>query len=360
MDKSVSVSGSRKFSRTAALRAARAAFAGETPAHADLTLGPLPELDLKITIAINSYQPNKFSGADWSACAALTHELLTAYQPTNQKKLSSTGGIIARYLRYAYHQPGRKSDEPLRWSEVLSLKIVETYVASLASAQTQTSRATIRAVLRRAVRGRLGDRAPETLHYSPIQPPYTPAECAALVRLARNQPSDSSRRNLSALVALGLGSGLNGSEIGAVRRSDIVEVPSDFEPICLRVTVKGKRAREVVVMAEHEVLLQEALQLHHEQRRGDKPLIGEKIAGHDAASDATRHAQTALGRGVDITPPRLRSTWLVACMTAPVPLAVLMRAAGLKSARSLADLLPYCPMPDPDVVASILRSIGSK
>jgi hypothetical protein len=360
MDNSVRVSGTRKLSRTASLRAARAAFAGETPAPVDLTLGPLPELDPKIMIAIHSFQPNQFSEADWSACAILTHELLTAHQPTNQKKLSSTGGIIARYLRYAYHQPGRKSDEPLRWLEVLSLELVETYVASLATAQTQTSRATIRSVLRRAVRGRLGDRAPETLHYSPIQPPYTPAECAAFVRLARNQPSASSRRNLSALVALGLGAGLNGHEIGAVRRSDIVEGPTEFEPNCLRVTVKGKRAREVVVMAEYEALLQEVLQIHREQRRGDKPLIGEKTAGHDAANDATRHAQTALGHGVDITPPRLRSTWLVACMTAPVPLSVLMRAAGLKSARSLADLLPYCPTPDPDVAASILRSIGSK
>ncbi len=360
MDNSERVSGSRNFSCTASLRAARVTFAGATPAPVDLTLGPLPELDPKIMIAIHLYQPNQFSDADWSACAILAHELLAAYQPANQKKLSSTGGMIARYLRFACRQPGRKSDEPLRWSEVLSLELVETYVASLATAQTQTARATIRAVLRRVVKDRLGDRAPETLRYTPIQPPYTPAECAGFVRLARNQPSDSSRRNLSALVALGLGAGLNGREIVVVRRSDIVEVPSDIEPICHRVTVKDKRAREVVVMAEYEALLQEALQIHHEQRRGDKPLIGEKTAGHDAANDATRRAQTALGRGVDITPPRLRSTWLVACMTAPVPLAVLMRATGLKSARSLADLLPYCPTPDPNVAASILRSIGSK
>ncbi|MGH3732332.1 MAG: hypothetical protein ACRDVC_03010 [Acidimicrobiales bacterium] len=243
---------------------------------------------------------------------------------------------------------------------MLSLDLVDRYVASLATVHTQGSRASIRSALRRAVKGRLGSRAPQALHYTPIQPPYTPAECANLVRLARNQPTDYLRRSVSAVVALGLGAGLNGREIGSVRRSDIVEIRSDVESACFQVTVKGKRARVVALRSEYEDLLREALHIHHDQGRGDIPLIGEEARGRDAANDAKQRAQSALGFRVDITPPRLRSSWLVACMAAPVPLAVLMRAAGLKSARPLADLLPYCPEPDPRVVAGILRSIGSK
>ncbi|HVB51341.1 MAG TPA: hypothetical protein VND89_06365, partial [Acidimicrobiales bacterium] len=57
---------------------------------------------------------------------------------------------------------------------------------------------------------------------------------------------------------------------------------------------------------------------------------------------------------------RLRSTWLVACMSAPVPLGALLRASGLRSARSLVDLVGYCPEPDEAQVVAVLRTIGTQ
>ena len=44
-------------------------------------------------------------------------------------------------------------------------------------------------------------------------------------------------------------------------------------------------------------------------------------------------------------------------MCAPIPLNVLLCTAGLRSARSLADLLPYCPAPDDADVQRILAAI---
>jgi len=44
-------------------------------------------------------------------------------------------------------------------------------------------------------------------------------------------------------------------------------------------------------------------------------------------------------------------------MCANVPLADLLRAAGLRSARTIGDLLPYCPDADPAVIAAALAAM---
>ena len=70
------------------------------------------------------------------------------------------------------------------------------------------------------------------------------------------------------------------------------------------------------------------------------------------------HAVTARsGERVAIEVNRLRATWLVAAMCAQVPLGPLLAAAGLRSARSLTDLLAHCPAPDPAEVAAALAHL---
>ena len=44
-------------------------------------------------------------------------------------------------------------------------------------------------------------------------------------------------------------------------------------------------------------------------------------------------------------------------MSAPVPLGALLGATGLRSARTLVDLVPYCPAPTPSDVARVLRTV---
>ncbi|CAB4600120.1 unannotated protein [freshwater metagenome] len=72
-----------------------------------------------------------------------------------------------------------------------------------------------------------------------------------------------------------------------------------------------------------------------------------------------REATNPVGRAVeniesfDDTPAidvaRLRSTWLSWLMSEPVPLRIVMHTAGLKSARTLADLLPHLPASSDDL-----------
>jgi len=125
----------------------------------------------------------------------------------------------------------------------------------------------------------------------------------------------------------------------------------------LAVDVPGQRARTVVVRAEYENLLREALELHQKARRGARtPLSGDKPERKNAAHKTASRAVTATGQGIDLSTARLRTTWLVACMSASVPLGALLHASGLRSPRTLNDLLPYCPAPDPLEVAAALRA----
>jgi hypothetical protein len=47
-------------------------------------------------------------------------------------------------------------------------------------------------------------------------------------------------------------------------------------------------------------------------------------------------------------------------MSADVPLGALLRASGLRTARTLVDLVKYCPEPDEEVVAAILREVQER
>ena len=187
--------------------------------------------------------------------------------------------------------------------------------------------------------------------------PYTAQECRRWVRLARHQPTRAKRRTLSAAVALGLGAGLDSRDQRLVRACDIITIDVDGDP-ALAVRVSGQRARTVVVSATYEGLLREALALHTAEGRADDDLLhGRDVNRLKVVAAVSDAAVTAEGPGIDLSAARMRTTWLLAVACAPVPLAVLLTASGLTSGRTLADLIPYFPEPDPPDVARLLHRI---
>ena len=118
----------------------------------------------------------------------------------------------------------------------------------------------------------------------------------------------------------------------------------------LVVDVQAGAVRTVVVRRQYEPLLRRALSLR-EGARLDAPVLGTNMTRRNVTQAARRSIVTAVRGGVDIDPFRLRTTWLFAALNAPVPLAVVLEQAGLKSARSLGSLLDLCPGPDAAEVA---------
>jgi hypothetical protein len=90
----------------------------------------------------------------------------------------------------------------------------------------------------------------------------------------------------------------------------------------------------------------------------DQLVLGRKESRKTITVVAVRDMVTATtGEKVSIDVARLRTTWLFAAMNAPIPLGDLLRMAGLRSARTLVDLLNYCPPVDDSVVRTLLLQV---
>src|SRR5690606_24914391 len=92
---------------------------------------------------------------------------------------------------------------------------------------------------------------PPSTGYVPIKAPYAAEEVAAIVRLATTQPSSVMRRQLCAIVGLGLGAGLDSSDLRHLRIRDI----DDRGEAGIVVTVPGKRERVIFVRRDLEHLV---------------------------------------------------------------------------------------------------------
>lgn len=351
----------RRASPTRAARAARAAYAAaqEQPTEpAGPGLAEIPPLAGELATAVETWRPRKIAPSHWARVEATTRLLIRAFRPPSRTWLSCQAGYLARFCVWVASRAEREDrDAALRPDEVLDLSLVERFLADAMADQPGPSRSTARSVLRRAVQNLSAAPKPERIPHAPVQPPYTPQECAALVRLARNQPTRARRRALGAVVALGLGAGLDGTEQGKITPRHVVEVDLGEHGRAIGIKVPGPRARLVIVRACYEELLREVLVIHRAERRGeDRPLYGNDATRRNVTGAARTQAVTANGQDVELSASRLRATWLVAAMSAPVPLGALLGAAGLRSARTLVDLMCYCPAPTPSDVTRLLRA----
>lgn len=175
-------------------------------------------------------------------------------------------------------------------------------------------------------------RRPPAIGRPVVQPPYTLAEIAAIVRLVHNQPSKIKRRQLTVMVATGLGAGASASDLKALRGQDVwcdetgvwwMELTSP--------------TRKVPVRSDYAQMLGEATS----GMPADELFIGTNPERKAAVSWVIEGAAIT-GDHPDLNQARLRSTWLMNLMSQPVPLSVILQVAGLSGGRTLVDLLPYC------------------
>lgn len=160
------------------------------------------------------------------------------------------------------------------------------------------------------------------------------------------------------LIDLGLGAGLAPSDLRFVRYCDIREVRDTGVGNYLTVHVPQGSERTVVIRRDYEALVRRAMSLQSDMD-STQPVLGTSTTRRNVTQAALRSIVTAYpGQRVDIDPRRLRTTWLFAVLNAPVPLAVVLEQAGLRSARTNTDLLPLCPPTDPTELARAMIALG--
>lgn len=221
---------------------------------------------------------------------------------------------------------------PLIVVELLTTAFIDEYIRTgMTSSEDHQRAERRRRLLALATNANPGPDVPAKLTpigHSAIKPCYSPIELATIVRVAHVQPSEARQRDLAIVVALGAGAGVDSVDLRRLRKKHI----EDLGVRGILIHVQEPRPRVVPLRAGLETLLREAVtDLADEQL-----LLGHKEDRRNTAARATERA--ALYKVPHIEPARLRATWLADLMTDAIPLAVILQAAGLKSARTLSEL----------------------
>ena len=294
----------------------------------------------------DDYTPSHVDQVAWSIVAASVSSAVAsaAGTPSTTRRYRSHA---AGFAAWAYREAGAVSA-----SEIFRLELIERYIEVGMPEAKESTRATRRAVLRRIARHAHPALAvapgPSPIAYRRVRAPYEAREVASYFRLAEAQPTPGRRDSLMAVLSLGLGCGLDCTDLGWVRGVDVRTTDGGVE-----VVVGGRRARPVVCLSRHEQRLADLA-----ASAGENLLIGGSVLGRQNVTSVT------LGRLLQDSsvPPlvvsRLRSTWLVSHLVANTPLPLIMHAAGLKTVRPLEDLLEFAPGYPDSEAARLLRAAG--
>lgn len=187
---------------------------------------------------------------------------------------------------------------------------------------------------------------PQLSHRDALKPPYTPEEMRTIVWAAKTQPTARLVRQMCLCVGLGAGAGIDSAELKILTGDRV----ADHGTGGIEVRIPGKRERTVWVLREREGLVRRGM----DGVKPTQPLLGVKLSRSNVANYLYGRAHL---HG-DVPKPeqsRLRTTWIATLMARPIPMAVICRAAGLQSTRTLFDLLPFIQTPDD---AGMLRDGG--
>ena len=231
-------------------------------------------------------------------------------------------------------------------------ELIERYVEVGMPSAKDSTRATRRSILRRIARHAdpvlSVSAAPTPIGYRRVRVPYESPEVVSYFRLAEAQPTPGRRDSLMAVLLLGLGCGLDCSDLGWVRGVDVRQTHDGVE-----VAVGGRRSRRVVCLSRYEGRLANLA-----TAAGENLLIGGSVLGRHNITSVTLGRLLKDRSAPPLVVSRLRSTWLTSHLVANTPLPLIMQAAGLKTVRPLEDLLEFAPGHSTAEASRLLRTAG--
>jgi hypothetical protein len=163
--------------------------------------------------------------------------------------------------------------------------------------------------------------------------PYTADEIAALERCARAQRTELRRMRLLGVIGLGAGAGCSSADMRYVYGTSIRRHPSG----ALIGKVAGPRPRTIVFLRRFETMVEEAAGFAGELSIATGP------SGRPDAVARQQQRAAECNDAPRLQVARLQAFWRLQMLQAPVPLGVLLKVAGVKTARAFTDLVPQLP-----------------
>ena len=280
----------------------------------------------------SSFRPQLADAAVWPKVRPVVEAAIRQLNLSRSPSGIRTVRVVARLAEWAVEE-----GLPLDPEMLLDPDTVERFIE--VGLPHDRSRATYRSVLRR-VGPLLTERAPweprpASIARRQVAPPYTDREIEQLRRDAHRQPTAHRRRVARALLALGLGAGLDGRWVTRVAARDVEQRDG---VVTVRVGEPSPRVVPVLAPWEEEVLELASI-------AGEEFLVGGNSLSRNRASSLTERLVVPPGHP-RLSAARLRSTWLLWHLTVGTRLPELAAAAGLQGVTVLSDLLAsVTPMP---------------
>jgi len=311
----------RHPSKAAVLRAQATAAAD---AQREQTLPPT------IAEVVTAYRGHGVTDDRQPLIAAFILDAITAVDTTGTEAARKLCTHLSALAQFALDR-----GLPLDVTSTLTTSLIDEYIRVGMADQTDHSRSERRRRLLQVARhANPGPNTPTQLTPIPhvaVKPPYLPAECASIRRVALAQPTLGRRRAVCAIVGLCAGAGLDSVDLRDLYVRDI----DDQTTTGIWVHIRGSRPRIVPVRRDYEPVVRAAI----DGRDANELVLGHKL---DRRNTAARALERGALHGVpDLEAGRLRASWLADLMTDPVPIGVILKAAGLQSARTLAEIQPH-------------------
>jgi hypothetical protein len=288
--------------------------------------GPLPKEFLQW---LDRYAPTGAAKTHWATLRPFVQDVLQRTPMRGAVDLQKRTSDLAQFAAWL-----RVTGVPLDPSIAMVRPQVDEYCRTGMPESIRKSRSDRRGRLRRIadhVNPEAAPRRGQSIPREPLRAPYTPDEVAGILRAIMVQPTPTMVRQLCVCVGFGLGAGIDSSDLKLLFPRDVQTTPDG-----IRVSIAGRNPRTVWVRRELEGVVARGLQGADPRM----PLIGFDTACHNVTSRIFDRV-TWVGGLPKLDQNRLRTTWIAWLMQRPVPMSVICTAAGLKSTRTLFDLLKH-------------------
>lgn len=297
---------------------------------------PATVSDPSVLAAVCAYRPHAVS----QSAGAFARMVVAEAQPGTPARAKALLFAASRLAAF-----GESVGLELEAQTMLHPAVIERFIVEGERTLSPASRRTLRTNLRHLARALQAHPQPaaSALPRERAKPPYSDAQIAAYLACAQAQSTLSRRMHGGALICLGAGAGLTGSELRHVCGEDVLKRSGG-----VLVEVSGRRARAVPVLGRfHEPLLAAAA------FAGEGYLLGGEnpLRKNLTAQIAALFCDSSLPR---LDTGRLRSTWLTEAARL-IGLHAFMAAAGVRCSQRLGDIAAC--LPDPSE-REILRLLG--
>lgn len=289
---------------------------------------------------VDNYRLAGVDDATWDVVGPVVRDAMGRAGYTGEEHVKKHCGAVAAYLAWR-HGEGLS----LATDHAMTHEAIDVYFMRGLTDVAALSRGEYRSRLHNlASRVNPGLTAPAitTEGYVSVRAGYTRGEESMIRRVALQQRHAAARRNLCAVVGFCGGGGLDPKELGHLERY-MVDDRGDAGGIWVQ--IPGERARQVVIRRDYEELVRVAIT----GLTDGQPVLGRRKGRSGVVSSAVNKAEV-FEDCPRIDGRRLRTTWITWLATNRVPLNVLLGAAGLKSARTLIDVMASLPAVEPGPV----------